>query len=224
MKKALLIGAAALAALASTPASATVGTYSLSVADPAAGLGSGPYGTITVTENGDGTLTFVETLLNGFRIHGGNDNHDAAAFTIIGDPSLTISGLTAGFTTENLGPGTSDSEPPFGNFQTSIVCTTACGNGYDGGFAGQLTFTVGAASALSLGSLGFNVYNGQNIYVTSDLVNANGLTGNVGATLVNTPSVPEPATWAMMLIGFGATGVAMRRTRRQQPKGIAQFA
>lgn len=29
----------------------------------------------------------------------------------------------------------------------------------------------------------------------------------------NTPGVPEPTTWAMMLLGFGATGFAMRRTR-----------
>ncbi len=27
--------------------------------------------------------------------------------------------------------------------------------------------------------------------------------------------VPEPATWAMMLIGFGAVGSAMRRSRRK---------
>jgi hypothetical protein len=27
--------------------------------------------------------------------------------------------------------------------------------------------------------------------------------------------VPEPGTWAMMLLGFGATGVAMRRSRRK---------
>lgn len=38
-----------------------------------------------------------------------------------------------------------------------------------------------------------------------------------------TPAVPEPATWAMMLLGFGATGFAMRRSRRR--KGlITQFA
>lgn len=30
------------------------------------------------------------------------------------------------------------------------------------------------------------------------------------------PAVPEPATWAMMLMGFGATGVAMRRSRRRK--------
>jgi hypothetical protein len=29
-----------------------------------------------------------------------------------------------------------------------------------------------------------------------------------------TPPVPEPATWAMMLVGFGGIGMAMRRGRR----------
>lgn len=29
-----------------------------------------------------------------------------------------------------------------------------------------------------------------------------------------TPAVPEPATWAMMLLGFGGTGYAMRRRRK----------
>ena len=222
MRKLALLAAASIAAFAATPVSAQVATYSLSVDGSSSGLGAGPYGTVTVTQNGDGTLTFLETLFAGYRIHGGNDNHDAAAFTIIGDPSLTITNLTSGFITENVGSGTSDSEPPFGNFQTSIICDTACGNGFNGGFAGPLSFTVGASSPLTLASLGFNVYNGQNIYFTSDLVIANGSTGNVGATLVTTPSVPEPATWAMMLMGFGATGVAMRRRRRKL--AFAQFA
>jgi PEP-CTERM motif len=30
-----------------------------------------------------------------------------------------------------------------------------------------------------------------------------------------TPAVPEPGTWAMMLLGFGAAGYAMRRNRRK---------
>jgi hypothetical protein len=45
-----------------------------------------------------------------------------------------------------------------------------------------------------------------------------GATANSGAILVTTPpppGVPEPATWAMMLMGFGATGFAMRRSRRK---------
>ena len=31
-------------------------------------------------------------------------------------------------------------------------------------------------------------------------------------------AVPEPATWAMMLLGFGAVGSAMRRSRRKNSK------
>jgi hypothetical protein len=30
------------------------------------------------------------------------------------------------------------------------------------------------------------------------------------------PGVPEPATWAMMLLGLGALGVAMRRRTRPE--------
>ena len=47
---------------------------------------------------------------------------------------------------------------------------------------------------------------------------------DIGADDVNAFSVtrggavPEPATWAMMLLGFGAAGVAIRRAKRASPK------
>lgn len=31
------------------------------------------------------------------------------------------------------------------------------------------------------------------------------------------PRVPEPATWALMILGFGATGMALRQRRRAYP-------
>ena len=37
-------------------------------------------------------------------------------------------------------------------------------------------------------------------------------------------AVPEPATWAMMLLGFGAIGAAMRFRRDRRPQTLAQLA
>ena len=45
------------------------------------------------------------------------------------------------------------------------------------------------------------------------------ITGPIPGALA--PAVPEPATWAMMLLGFGAIGMAFRRSRKQRPVAIA---
>ena len=45
--------------------------------------------------------------------------------------------------------------------------------------------------------------------------------GSLGGSITIRPAVPEPATWAMMLIGFGAVGFAMRRRRHPM---LAQVA
>lgn len=45
-----------------------------------------------------------------------------------------------------------------------------------------------------------------------------GPSASYGGTInfnVPPPAVPEPATWAMMLLGFGATGLMMRRRNRR---------
>lgn len=217
--KSIALGVAGLM-LASQPALATTQTFTLSVLDPASGVGTGPFGTVTVTENVGGTLTITQTLLPAYRIHDGNSNHNAFEFSIIGDPAVTITGLTAGFAAFNLTAGSNVSTPPFADFYTGIDCTTACSNGWGGGYSGTLTFTVGSSSALTLASLRSTAFGGNSVYFATDLVNAAGLTGNVGA-IPQTGAVPEPATWGMMLIGFAGIGISLRRRRRAEALAAA---
>ena len=51
-------------------------------------------------------------------------------------------------------------------------------------------------------------------------LNRMGYSNAIGA--FGTPAVPESATWAMMLLGFGATGFALRR--RQRRAALPQIA
>jgi len=67
--------------------------------------------------------------------------------------------------------------------------------------------------------------------LTGDYAIANSITnpgGNYPGAVdqpvtVNIAAVPEPASWAMMLLGFAGVGAAMRRTRRAKPV-LAQLA
>ena len=61
--------------------------------------------------------------------------------------------------------------------------------------------------------------------VTAQWSSLNGAGDTVRLTLTGRDiggAVPEPGTWAMMLLGFGATGFAMRRSRKGKP--LAQLA
>lgn len=207
MSRGLILASTLLAGLSAAPAVGATRLFDLSVVDPAAGLSASSFGTVKVEESA-GSLIFTQTLTAGFRIHDGNGNHNAFAFSLLGDPAITVSNLTAGFT--RLGSGVS--APPFGSFDYAIDCTF-CGPGYAGGYASPLSFKVTASSGtLSLASLQSNAFGGKNIFFTTDLVNSAGRTGNVGAVLL-ADAVPETATWAMFLGGFGAIGGAMRRQR-----------
>ena len=67
----------------------------------------------------------------------------------------------------------------------------------------------------SSGTSNVNIFSGQlnNITVTGI---SRGL-GSYGGNLTFLPTaaaVPEPGTWALMLLGFGAVGFSMRRQRR----------
>lgn len=141
--------------------------------------------------------------------------------------------------TELINNLTVDINDPFYNYFTYAEFNLHYqGGGADGGTATSVlltgidsmgndwteTFDVGNGENF----FAFNAINGQLIETISFFTTDGGVTDFRqlridGIQSAQNNPVPEPATWAMMLMGFGATGVAMRRSRRR--KGlIAQIA
>lgn len=60
-------------------------------------------------------------------------------------------------------------------------------------------------------------------YVNSDR-GAFSVTANGPGTVSQTGAVPEPATWAMMILGMGAVGFAMRRRQKSNVKTTVAYA
>jgi hypothetical protein len=101
-----------------------------------------------------------------------------------------------------------------------------------GSLAGSLLFSGGVPSPITVGDPGFGIFLGPNLQgsgpvTTFYLGYDDTITGddNHDDFIVRVdvaPAVPEPATWAMMLTGFAAAGVALRRRRRTT--ALAQIA
>lgn len=119
------------------------------------------------------------------------------------------------------------SNPVFGTPADSDA-TIAAGYAPGGSWTSNL-FSSGA----STGSVASNFYNAFGSYVSTNsgaprAINLGGLNGNVWAisaggidgnfdgfklSQITATAVPEPATWALMILGFGAIGFAMRSRR-----------
>ena len=54
----------------------------------------------------------------------------------------------------------------------------------------------------------------QTLVVTGTLNNGTG-SGAYGGVISYSPAIPEPATWALMILGVGLAGGAIRQTRRR---------
>ena len=77
----------------------------------------------------------------------------------------------------------------------------------------MFTVTGVTGPALTVNSIDTVVpYEGNAVRFAADTIRATGgVTGTVGGgTLI---AVPEPATWAMMITGFGGVGALLRRRR-----------
>ncbi len=83
-------------------------------------------------------------------------------------------------------------------------------------FLNGIAFTLSPTGTFEFGSVG------PVSLLATNVLTINGLNTSDGAfagtlTFAAVPSVPEPATWGMMLLGFGVMGVSLRRRRRSFP-------
>jgi hypothetical protein len=174
-------------------------------------LGSGSLGTVTVTDVSGGVT--IDVFLNSgldFVNTGGGNTHEAFAFNVsptVPPADITILSTTVGnFTVDQSTPV---SDTPYGNFTNGLDVTggQGSGNGQTGPIHLQLTLT-------GLDTTDF-VKNSGGYYFAADVANGQN-TGAIAANAITT-AVPEPSSWAMMILGFMGVGFMAYRRKQSGP-------
>ena len=80
-------------------------------------------------------------------------------------------------------------------------------------FTSSVSGFFSGAAFTSNGFAGTFAVTGNTLTFTAPLTTANGTRTSV-ITFAGAGAVPEPATWALMLVGFGAVGYGMRRRQK----------
>jgi hypothetical protein len=127
----------------------------------------------------------------------GNQQNTALLTSTLAGLGIAYTGNFADYTTFSDLKGLTDLSSLFGTLSGNQVIAIHYGAGarLDGNNDVTAFYTFDGLAA------------GSNIYLTNG--------SSSSATLfTRTPAVPEPATWAMMLLGFGAIGMASRRSRK----------
>jgi hypothetical protein len=208
MKRALYGAAVAAALTLSSAASAAV---DVTFEDGTGGLSAGEVSYATFDMGSEGGVTG-----GGYMIKTGSSNTGAdPAVGDQGDPYLSVLGggnanfMFDGLSSLGLDYGSADAYNTFILFLSDGSSTSYTGSDLinigtaDGDQSaprtnGRLTFTASGDVFIT----GLRLVSGQNSLEVD----------NFG--VVSASAVPEPGTWAMMLLGFGAVGFSMRRRRR----------
>ncbi|MBS0502861.1 MAG: PEPxxWA-CTERM sorting domain-containing protein [Proteobacteria bacterium] len=228
MKKFLFGAAVAAIALSAAPASAVVLTNGSSglAPTPFAGIAGSQgtllaYQTITgsaitfsaefrqaVYKNANGTLDFYYQVLRTGAGTGGNEEVDG--FTVASFKGFSVDGYASGPDIDGAGPFAAVNNGFLADGVTASGSTTTFGRSNSGDVV-RVNFGLNGLS----GTENSATY----VFRTNATAFTTGTFGVIdGSTLAGVtfaPTVPEPATWAMMLGGFGLLGGAVRRSRRQ---------
>ena len=223
----LLLAATALSV--ATPASAQLvnnnnGTVTIN------GAGSG--GTAILNFNGNSDAVNINGLTSRVSLTFlGLDGGDYSfSYSLLNNSTITsrVSGFAFN-TNPDVNAGTASGLFPNLRFDGSYpngvgsvgVCLNDGGNSCQGGGNGGLM--NGAAAGNGSFTLDFGNTTPATLTLSNFAVRYQSLTvGSGSGTGRLIPAVPEPGTWAMMLIGFGGIGYSMRR--RRKTTGIALLA
>lgn len=179
---------------------------------------TGPSGTIWTTLHTGNYVLFLQTP-GGQQYLNPNDETLNLAINTSGNTGTLLNG--DGY---RVGE-TSDSDPfytltlNFDNGKTLVGNYTGLGNVFTGG----TSFMDGGVSySLAEFSYRRDLGNPVSEYTATPGGDGNDYNGNFRITAASVGAVPEPATWAMMLAGFGMIGFAARR--RSSVKTTVRYA
>jgi len=222
-----LLSAALLAVPSTSQASVIIETFDLTSDHCTGGcLGGASGGTITVTDNGTGSLIFDVTLASGIQFVDTGFDADFG-FNLSGITSITYSGITSGFAPSPSPPGTNPQVTGSlmmdgtGTFDFGLACT-ACGTGGSNPQSGPLDFTI-SATGLDITDLTTSRPNGNGDggggqFFAVDVL-GNGNTGAIDASSISSSSttggpqtssgspLPEPNTSALTWLGLAMIAV-----------------
>ncbi len=239
----IVLAGVAAAALLSQPAAATPVTFSQGYATfsqsgfSAAGLfDGGSYGWAIADSNG-GTHSQSALLVLATPLSAGSYD-----LTFVANQFFECCGTTHTLGEFSFGY-TTDAAPTLGSTQTLVTYTggsslTGATFTFDtgrvlasgGGVTDAYTINGTISSLAAITGIFLNVYESEAGYPTNGPGRANN--GNFVVTELTldatrradvpvTAGVPEPATWAMMILGFGTVGTAIRSRRRIRMGALA---
>jgi PEP-CTERM motif len=213
----IIVGAAfSLALLSGMPAKADVVlTDTFTNPGTCHDCGAGPAGIVTVTQASPGSvLQFNVALDPGYTFARSGGIGDAFSFNMLTSGNA-ITNLPSPFSVDATLP---QNNAPFGLYNYGIMFNAGTNNPTT-----SLTFDLAYSGTLSASTFGIssNPNNAPTFipaYFSVDVLYNQLIDPNFGATAIPTISaVPEPSTWAMMILGFFGIGFMAYRRKQTGP-------